>query len=59
MVRGTHEKVSQGMFEYTKTTALGRPADPEEVAKVIAFLLGDEASFVTGAVYSIDAGLTA
>jgi NAD(P)-dependent dehydrogenase (short-subunit alcohol dehydrogenase family) len=57
MVRGV--AVSQAMLDYTKTTALGRPADPEEVAKVIVFLLGEDASFVTGAVYSIDAGLTA
>jgi NAD(P)-dependent dehydrogenase (short-subunit alcohol dehydrogenase family) len=39
--------------------ALGRIAKPEEVAKVIAFLCSDDASFITGGVYLVDGGMTA
>jgi NAD(P)-dependent dehydrogenase (short-subunit alcohol dehydrogenase family) len=36
-----------------------RVAQPEEVARVIAFLLSDEASFLTGSSYRVDGGLLA
>ena len=35
-----------------------RLGSPDEVAKLIAFLLSDESSYVTGACYEIDAGIT-
>lgn len=38
---------------------LGRMAQPEEIANVVCFLLSDEASFVTGADWMVDGGLTA
>ncbi|KEF51129.1 uncharacterized protein A1O9_12852 [Exophiala aquamarina CBS 119918] len=41
---------------FSQPRAITRPGRPEEVAALIAFLLGDESRFITGSTYQIDGG---
>ena len=50
------ESVRQMMAE---SHPMKRMAKPEEVGKLAAFLLSDEASFITGGCYTVDGGYTA
>ncbi|XP_059154680.1 uncharacterized short-chain type dehydrogenase/reductase y4lA-like [Physella acuta] len=54
---GMNEEAYAAFLERSKTThALGRPGQPEEVARTIAFLASDDASFITGANLPVDGG---
>jgi 3-oxoacyl-[acyl-carrier protein] reductase len=57
--RMTEEQSEENRQHYVEMTPAGRLGTPEEVAAVIAFLCGPEASYVNGSVVSVDGGLTA
>jgi NAD(P)-dependent dehydrogenase (short-subunit alcohol dehydrogenase family) len=55
--QGLSQEVMDGFVR--ATVPLGRPAEPEEIASVAAFLASDDASFVTGVALPVDGGYTA
>ncbi len=44
---------------FNSLVPLGRPAGPEEVANMVIWLASDKASYVSGSVHTVDAGLLA
>ncbi|KAJ5644112.1 short chain dehydrogenase/ reductase [Penicillium longicatenatum] len=53
---------AKGLFSSEMTsqaTCLGRMGNPDEIAKVLCFLLTDDASYVTGAHWTVDGGYSA
>ena len=57
--RGISQEEFRGQIVQAGAQAspLGRIAEPEDVANVVAFLAGDDASFVTGQAYNVNGGL--
>jgi 3-oxoacyl-[acyl-carrier protein] reductase len=54
MVKAMPEKALESMVS---RTPLGRMGTPEELAEAYVWLASDAASFVTGAVLSVDGGI--
>ncbi|MFC7887191.1 coniferyl-alcohol dehydrogenase [Streptomyces sp. NPDC057376] len=52
------QSMEEGAIDWSEK-ALGRHATPEDVAKVVVFLLGPDAAFVNGADLPVDGGLVA
>lgn len=58
-LRKNHPGQEAEVFEkLSKYQPIGRMGTPEEVASLAAFLCSDEASFITGAAYPLDGGVT-
>ncbi|MCZ6837156.1 MAG: SDR family oxidoreductase, partial [Planctomycetota bacterium] len=52
------EQLDPFVEQVLASVPLGRIGEPSEVASVAAFLLSDEASYVTGSEYVVDGGMS-
>jgi 3-oxoacyl-[acyl-carrier protein] reductase len=56
LLAGTSKAGGFTLEQVARRTPLGRLAEPEEVARVVAFLVSDDASYVTGSSVLVDGG---
>jgi 3-oxoacyl-[acyl-carrier protein] reductase len=56
LLAGTSKAGGFTLEEVAHRTPIGRLAEPEEVARVVAFLVSDDASYVTGSSVLVDGG---
>jgi 3-oxoacyl-[acyl-carrier protein] reductase len=59
LLAGTSKAGGFTLEEVAHRTPLGRLAEPEEVARVVAFLVSDDASYITGSSILVDGGWVA
>jgi NAD(P)-dependent dehydrogenase (short-subunit alcohol dehydrogenase family) len=55
MVSAIPEEILKGIVDKVPVRRLGRPS---EVARVVRFLLEDDAAYITGAIYTVNGGMS-
>ncbi|KAI0747483.1 acetoin reductase family protein [Fomes fomentarius] len=49
--------IPKGQWSHSIPNILGRNAQPEDIAKLVSFLVSDDAAFITGQSYTVDGGM--
>ncbi len=57
-VQATGQEPAAAARAFEEMIPLGRHADPDEIARLVAFLVSDECGFITGATIAADGGMS-